>query len=78
MFFKSAEGEGAAGQRRGAQYLRGHKAGGACAARFIITRTAFFDARNSRQVITVMATLLDETGALQALLAGISAAGGSG
>ena len=28
-------------------------------------------------VITVLATLLDETGALQALLAGISAAGGS-
>ena len=36
-----------------------------------------FDARNSRKVITVLATLLDETGALQALLAGISAAGGS-
>lgn len=49
-----------------------------------LSRSAFykykdciFDARNSRQIITVMATLLDETGALQALLAGISAAGGS-
>ena len=49
-----------------------------------ISRSAFykykdcvFDARNSRKVITVLATLLDETGALQALLAGISAAGGS-
>ena len=40
-------------------------------------KDCIFDARNSRQVITVMATLLDETGALQALLAGISAAGGS-
>ena len=49
-----------------------------------LSRSAFykykdcvFDARNSRKVITVLATLLDETGALQALLAGISAAGGS-
>lgn len=49
-----------------------------------LSRSAFykykdciFDARNNRQVITVMATLLDQTGALQALLAGISAAGGS-
>ena len=46
-----------------------------------ISRSAFykykdciFDSENSREVITVMATLLDETGALQALLAGISAA----
>ena len=49
-----------------------------------LSRSAFykykdcvFDARNNRKVITVLATLLDETGALQALLAGISAAGGS-
>ena len=49
-----------------------------------LSRSAFykykdciFDARNNRQVITVMATLLDQTGALQSLLAGISAAGGS-
>ena len=49
-----------------------------------LSRSAFykykdciFDAENSREVITVMATLLDETGALQALLAGISAAGAS-
>lgn len=49
-----------------------------------ISRSAFykykdcvFDARNTQQVITVLATLLDETGALQALLAEISAAGGS-
>ena len=49
-----------------------------------ISRSAFykykdciFDAENSREVLTVMATLLDQTGALQALLAGISAAGGS-
>jgi DNA polymerase III delta prime subunit len=32
---------------------------------------------NGREVITVMATLRDETGALQSLLAGISAAGAS-
>ncbi len=49
-----------------------------------ISRSAFykykdciFDAENSKEVITVNATLLDETGALQALLAGISAAGAS-
>ena len=49
-----------------------------------LSRSAFykykdcvFDARNSRKVITVLATLLDENGALQALLGGISAAGGS-
>ena len=50
-----------------------------------ISRSAFykykdsvFDAENSNEVITVLATLLDETGALQSLLAGISEAGGSG
>ena len=49
-----------------------------------ISRSAFykykdciFDSENSREVITVMATLLDETGALQALLSGISSAGAS-
>jgi len=49
-----------------------------------ISRSAFykykdsvFDSANSREVVTVMATLLDETGALQSLLAGISAAGAS-
>ncbi len=49
-----------------------------------LSRSAFykykdciFDAENSREIITVLATLLDETGALQALLAGISAAGAS-
>ena len=49
-----------------------------------ISRSAFykykdciFDARSTQQIITVLATLLDETGALQALLGGISAAGGS-
>lgn len=49
-----------------------------------LSRSAFykykdciFDAENSREIITVLATLRDETGALQALLAGISAAGAS-
>ncbi len=49
-----------------------------------LSRSAFykykdciFDAENSREIITVLATLLDETGALQSLLAGISAAGAS-
>ena len=49
-----------------------------------ISRSAFykykdciFDAENSKEIITVNATLLDETGALQTLLAGISAAGAS-
>lgn len=56
-----------------------------CATRMAeISRSAFykykdciFDSENSREVLTVMATLLDQTGALQALLAGISAAGAS-
>lgn len=49
-----------------------------------LSRSAFykykdciFDAENGREVITLNATLLDETGALQLLLAGISAAGAS-
>ena len=49
-----------------------------------LSRSAFykykdciFDANNGRKNVTVLATLLDETGALQALLAGISQAGGS-
>ena len=44
-----------------------------------LSRSAFykykdciFDSENGREVITVMATLRDETGALQSLLAGIS------
>ena len=48
-----------------------------------LSRSAFykykdciFDSENGREVITVMATLRDETGALQSLLAGISCAGG--
>jgi len=47
-----------------------------------LSRSAFykykdciFDSENGREVVTVMATLRDETGALQSLLAGISAAG---
>lgn len=49
-----------------------------------LSRSAFykykdciFDAHNGRKNVTVLATLLDETGALQTLLAGISQAGGS-
>ena len=49
-----------------------------------LSRSAFykykdciFDSENGREVVTVMATLRDETGALQSLLAGISAAGAS-
>ena len=49
-----------------------------------LSRSAFykykdciFDSENGREVVTVMATLRDETGALQSLLAGISEAGGS-
>ena len=47
-----------------------------------ISRSAFykykdyvFDAETGREAITVIATLLDKTGALQSLLSGISAAG---
>ena len=36
-----------------------------------------FDAETGRESITVVATLLDKTGALQGLLSGISAAGAS-
>ena len=49
-----------------------------------ISRSAFykykdtvFDAETGRESITVVATLLDKTGALQGLLPGISAAGAS-
>lgn len=49
-----------------------------------ISRSAFykykdfvFDAETGREAITVIATLLDRTGALQGLLSGISAAGAS-
>lgn len=49
-----------------------------------ISRSAFykykdsiFDSESNRAVLTVIATLRDETGALQALLAGISGAGAS-
>ena len=56
----------------------------AAARKVDLSRSAFykykdciFDAENSREIIMVMATLRDETGALQALLAGISAAGAS-
>ena len=49
-----------------------------------ISRSAFykykdsiFESETNRSVVTVIATLLDETGALQALLAGISGAGAS-
>ena len=41
------------------------------------SKDCILDVRNENRIITVQATLLDETGALQALLAGISAAGGS-
>ncbi len=40
-------------------------------------KDSIFDSENIREVVTVMATLLDETGALQSLLAGISEAGAS-
>ncbi len=40
-------------------------------------KDSIFDSENSREVVTVMATLLDETGALQGLLAGVSEAGAS-
>ena len=50
-----------------------------------ISRSAFykykdcvFDAETGRDTLTVVATLLDKTGALQTLLSGISAAGGAG
>ncbi len=49
-----------------------------------ISRSAFykykdsiFDSDNSREIITIIATLLDQTGALQNLLAGVSAVGAS-
>ena len=44
---------------------------------FYKDKDCIFDSENGREVITVMATLRDETGALQSLLAGISAAGAS-
>ena len=40
-------------------------------------KDCIFDSENGRELITVLATLRDETGALQGLLAGISGAGAS-
>ena len=40
-------------------------------------KDCIFDSENGRELITVMATLRDQTGALQSLLAGISSAGAS-
>lgn len=40
-------------------------------------KDSIFDAQDGRDVLTVNATLRDKTGALQSLLAGISAAGAS-
>lgn len=40
-------------------------------------KDAVFDAETGRETITIIATLLDHTGALQGLLSGISAAGAS-
>lgn len=53
------------------------KAVGLSRSAFYKYKDCIFDAENSREVFTVSATLLDETGALQTLLAGISAAGAS-
>lgn len=53
------------------------KAAGLSRSAFYKYKDCIFDAENSREVLTVSATLLDETGALQSLLAGISAAGAS-
>lgn len=53
------------------------KAAGLSRSAFYKYKDCIFDAENSREVLTVNATLLDETGALQTLLAGISAAGAS-
>ena len=40
-------------------------------------KDCIFDSENGRELITVMATLRDQTGELQSLLAGISSAGAS-
>lgn len=53
------------------------KAVGLSRSAFYKYKDCIFDAENSSEVLTVSATLLDETGALQNLLAGISAAGAS-
>ena len=53
------------------------RAGDLSRSAFYKYKDCIFDARSTQQIITVLATLLDENGALQALLGGISAAGGS-
>ena len=40
-------------------------------------KDSIFDAANERETVTIMATLRDETGALQSLLAAVSATGAS-
>lgn len=53
------------------------KAVGLSRSAFYKYKDSIFDAQDSREILTVNATLRDETGALQSLLAGISAAGAS-
>ncbi len=53
------------------------KAVGISRSAFYKYRNVVFDAQSGRDTVTVIATLLDHTGALQSLLSGISAAGAS-
>ena len=53
------------------------RAAGLSRSAFYKYKDRIFDSENGRELITVLATLRDETGALQGLLAGISGAGAS-
>ena len=53
------------------------RAAGLSRSAFYKYKDRIFDSENGRELITVLATLRDETGALQGLLAGISDAGAS-
>ena len=53
------------------------RAAGLSRSPFYKYKDRIFDSENGRELITVLATLRDETGALQGLLAGISGAGAS-
>ncbi len=53
------------------------RAAGLSRSAFYKYKDSIFDSENGRELITVTATLRDETGALQSLLAGISSAGAS-
>ena len=72
-----AEGQGAFSQWGGKEYFRRRQAGGYFAQCLYKYKDSIFDADSSRDVTTVTATLLDESGALHDFLEEMYRAGAS-